>query len=118
MSAVAAWPDTGLAGLVGFIVELMGVVLLLMLPRLRLLVVIAALLALVPWFFESRVTGQPFLSQSGFWPAMLAGAATVAYTVLGLARERLGSRRRAAGLRRRAAALTRRGERRVEPEQP
>jgi hypothetical protein len=104
--------------LVAFIVELAGLAFLLVVPGLRLLVLIPALLALVPWFFANRGVLDPFIAQTAFWPAMLAGAAAVAYAVWGITRERLAARGVGGGLRRRAAVVARREGRRAAPAKP
>jgi hypothetical protein len=112
LSAAAARPDTGLAGLLAFIVELVGVVFLLVLPRLRLLAIVPALLAVVPWFFASRV-GAGFVSETAFWPALLAGAAALTYSGRELARERFGSTRFAGAAASLPGAVARRLRRRA-----
>jgi hypothetical protein len=118
LAAAAARPETGLAGLLAFIAELVGVVFLLVLPRLRLLVLVPALLALVPWFFAGRGVEQPFLMQTGFWPALLVGAAVVAYAVCEAARRRLPMPALAQRLSSRASFLARPGERQPESAKP
>jgi hypothetical protein len=94
------------------------VVFLLALPRLRLLVLVPALLALVPWFFAGRGVGQPFLMQTGFWPALLVGAAVVAYAVCEAARRRLPMPALAQRLSSRDSVLARHGERQPESAKP
>ena len=84
--------DTKLVGVLAFLVELAGVVVLLLVRRLRLLVVIPALLAAVPWFYADRGAIPHLTSVTGFWPALLAGAATVAHMVVVLATERVLAR--------------------------
>jgi hypothetical protein len=111
LSAGAARPEAKLFGLLAFLAELAGVVFLLLLPRLRLLVVIPALVALVPWFIASRNGIDPFAAQVAFWPAMLVGVASLAYAGWGLARDRLQGTRLAGVLGRRAGALRLRGRR-------
>jgi hypothetical protein len=89
MTAAGARTETKIAGLLAFIVELIGVMALLLLPRLRLLVLIPAMVAAVPWFLVSRGGAPLFPAQAAFWPAMLLGAATAVYTAWGLIRSRL-----------------------------
>jgi hypothetical protein len=88
LSAAAGRPDAGLVSLIAFVVELVGLVFVLLLPRLRLLIVVAALLALVPWFFAGRGAMAPFMAQSGFWPALLVGAASVSFAAAEAGRQR------------------------------
>jgi hypothetical protein len=93
LSAAARRPETKLVGLLAFLVELVGLVFLLVVPRFRLLVLIPAMVALVPWFLASRGLFPPFIAQAAFWPAMLAGAAAVGYAAWNAARERLSGTR-------------------------
>jgi hypothetical protein len=118
LAAAAARPEAGLAGLLAFVAEFLGVVFLLVLPRLRLLVVVPALLALVPWFFASRGVGQPFLMQTGFWPALLVGAGVMAYAVSEAARRRLPMPALAHRLPNRVSFLARPGKPRPESAKP
>jgi hypothetical protein len=114
LSAASDRPDTKLVGLLAFLVELVGLVFLLLLPRLRLLVLIPALLALVPWFLESRGSFPPFVAQAAFWPAMLVGGTAIAYAACGAAREPLAGTRFTAAAAARVAAV-RRSRRSPEP---
>jgi hypothetical protein len=107
LSAASDRPDAKLVGLLAFLVELIGLVFLLLLPRLRLLVLIPALLALVPWFLESRGSFPPFVAQTAFWPAMLVGGTAIAYAAWGAARERLAGTRFTAAAAARVAAVRR-----------
>jgi hypothetical protein len=91
LTAFARRPETKLVGLLVFLVELGGAAFVLLLPRLRLLVVIPAMVALVPWFFTGRDALDPLVAGSAFWPALLVGAAAVAYAGLGALRARHGS---------------------------
>jgi hypothetical protein len=93
LAASAHRPDTKVVGLLAFLVELVGLVFLLLLPRLRLLVLIPAMVALVPWFLDSRGSFPPFVAQAAFWPAMLVGAATVAYAAWNTARNSVSGTR-------------------------
>jgi hypothetical protein len=108
-TAASTRTETGLIALIAFVVELVGLVFLLLVPGLRWLVLIPAMVAFVPWFFASRDVSDDFLSQTAFWPAMLAGAAAVAYAARKLVSERPAVRRLAARMRDRAASLARRG---------
>jgi hypothetical protein len=115
LSAAAQRPETKIVGLLAFIIELAGVVYLLLLPRLRLLVAIPALLALVPWFFTSRGAAPPFAAGTAFWPALLLGAATVGYAVREATRERIAMPPFVDALRNRVSAAGRRAGRPAEP---
>jgi hypothetical protein len=89
LATAGARPETAVVGLLAFIIELAGVVYLLILPRLRLFVVIPAMLALVPWFLSDRVGHSVFLTVAAFWPAMLLGGATVVYAAWQLVEPRI-----------------------------
>jgi hypothetical protein len=88
LAQAARRPETKLLGLLAFVVELIGVVVMLALPRLRLLVLIPALLAVVPWFYADRAGVPDFLAIAAFWPALLLGAATLAHMAVEYASER------------------------------
>jgi hypothetical protein len=89
VAAAGARPQTKLPGLIAFLVGLIGVVFLLLLPRLRLLVLVPALVSLVPWFFVSRDHLPVFARETAFWPALLVGAACVAYALRQVTRQRI-----------------------------
>jgi hypothetical protein len=89
-SATADRPHAGVAGLIAFIAEIAGIVFLLMLPRLRLLVIVPAMLAVVPWFFVSRNALPSFAGNAAFFPAMVIGAAALVYIAAQVVRHRLG----------------------------
>jgi hypothetical protein len=110
-----ARPETGVVGLIAFIIELAGLVVLLTLPRLRLFVVIPAMLALVPFFISDRVNHAPFVAAAAFWPAMLLGGASVAYAVWQVAEPRLRNSTFASALGTRAAPLLSRRRRVQQP---
>ena len=97
LDATAERPESKLPGLVAFAVAVAGAVFLVLVPRLRLLVLVPALLALLPWFFASRDAFPAFAAGAAFWPALLAGAAALAYAVAGTVRAQLGSRRTPSG---------------------
>jgi hypothetical protein len=80
-------PQSKLLGVVAFLLEIAGVLVLLLVARLRLLVLIAALLPIVPWFLASRGVIEPFPAGAAFFPALLLGGATVAYIAARAARE-------------------------------
>jgi hypothetical protein len=92
LSATAQRPQTKLVGMIAFILGIAGVVALLVVPRLRLLVLLPAVVSLVPWFFVGRGTMASFPGGTMFWPALVVGAATTAHIAARGARER---RRRA-----------------------
>jgi hypothetical protein len=110
-AASAARPESKIFGLLAFLVEIAGVVYLLLLPRLRLLVLLPALVALVPWFIADRHGITAFAAQTAFWPALLVGAASLAYAVLSVARERTSGTRVASAVGARAGALRKRRRR-------
>jgi hypothetical protein len=87
-TATTRRPVTRAVGLVAFLVEAIGVLYLLLVPRLRLLVLVPAMLAVVPWFFAAEGGLDPLLAGAAFWPALLAGAATIAYLVTERVRRR------------------------------
>lgn len=118
LSATASRPETKLFGLLAFIIEIVGVVLLLALPRLRLLVLIPAMLAVVPWFFEDRGAVAAFLAGTAFWPALLVGAATVAHVAWGAASQRTGATRLNEAVHARAESLAQHVPRRARPDSP
>jgi hypothetical protein len=115
LSATADRPDTKLIGLLAFLVELVGAVFLLLLPRLRLLVLIPAMVALVPWFLTSRGSFPPFVAETAFWPALLVGASTVVYVAWGAVRERVPRVRLPATAATRLASLRRSRSRSPQP---
>jgi hypothetical protein len=92
VAAIAERPDTKLFGLLAFLLELAGVVVLLLVPRLRLLVVSAVLLALVPLFLAHHEVAAAFASGAALFPALLLGGATVALMAYRAARERFAGR--------------------------
>lgn len=118
LSAVAHRDKTPIPSFVAFVFELCGVVFVLLVPGLRLLVLVPALLALVPWFFADRGAVDSFPAQAAFWPAMLVGAASLAYAVRSMVRERLPGRELTSELLRRAPISPRRSSRPVEPAKP
>jgi hypothetical protein len=118
LSAASERSQTGPLGLAAFIVELVGVAFVLLVPRLRLLVVIPAMMACVGWFLADRAGGAPFVAQLAFWPAMLLGAAAVGYAVRQTLRRRLAGSSIVPGMRSRAAAFRPRRPRRGQPAKP
>ena len=81
LSAAAERPDSKLPGLIAFVIQLIGLVFLLVVPWLRPLVLVPAMLAAIPWFFAGRDVSEPLAAHAAFWPATLVGAAVVAYAV-------------------------------------
>jgi hypothetical protein len=81
LTVVAQRPEAKLFGLLAFAMQVVGAAFVLFLPRLRLLVVIPTLLALVPWFLANRQALDPFAAQAAFWPGLLVGAACLAYAL-------------------------------------
>ena len=110
--------ETKLVGLVAFLVGLAGAVFLLLLPRLRVLVVVAALVALVPWFFTARTGAESFLAVTPFWPILPLGAAVIAYALAGELRRRFGTPRVVEEAQVRLSAMSRRLGRRTQPAKP
>jgi Dolichyl-phosphate-mannose-protein mannosyltransferase len=89
IGAAGARPVTMAVGLVAFIIGLAGLVILLFLPRLRLFVIVPALLAAVQFFLSNRAHRPLFIACAPFWPALLVGGATVAYIAWHAAEPRL-----------------------------
>jgi hypothetical protein len=118
LTAQADRPETGLAGLLSFILQIVGVVFLLAVPRLRLLVLVPAVVALVPWFLADRTEVSQFLAQAAFWPGMLAGVAALGYAGWQIARRRVPVDRWFAEAREHAPLLGRRAGRSQEPASP
>jgi hypothetical protein len=107
LSAVGERPVTKLVGLLAYLAAVLGAVALLLTPRLRLLVIAPALVAILPWFFASRGAFPPLFGEIAFWPALFAGFAALARMAWDLARARWEAPRRATGLLQRAPAWTR-----------
>lgn len=118
LAAASEHHETDVFGLLAFIAELVGVVVLLTLARLRLLVLVPAMLAAVPWFYASRDALPDFLAGAAFWPALLVGGATLAHIALAGVKEWGAARRFAEPVRRRAAALAGRLPGRTQPGSP
>jgi hypothetical protein len=118
LSAAGERSETGVLGLAAFIVELVGVAFLLLVPRLRMLVLIPAMVAVVLWFLAERAGVPPFLAGTAFWPAMLAGAAALAYAVGQALGRRAAPASIAVRLRSRAASLRPRRRARAQPAKP
>jgi lipid-A-disaccharide synthase-like uncharacterized protein len=79
----------------------------LIVPRLRLFVVIPAMLACVQWFLSDRAAHPVFVAGAAFWPALLLGGATIAYAAWHLAEPRVRNSMLAAALARRTTPLAR-----------
>lgn len=105
LGSAGARPATKIVGLLAFLLELAGLAYLLILPRLRLFVLIPALLSLVPWFLSDRTDNHPFVTVAGFWPAMLLGGAALVYAGSQLAAPRVRASGLVSALRARGAAL-------------
>jgi hypothetical protein len=91
LGRVGARPKTAVVGLIAFLLELAGVVYLLILPRLRLFVVIPALLSLVVWFLSNRVNSPSLVAAAPFLPAMFLGGASIVYAAWQLVEPRVRS---------------------------
>jgi hypothetical protein len=118
LTAQADRPEARLAGLLSFSLQIVGVVFLLAVPRLRLLVLVPAVVALVPWFLADRSGVSQFPAQTAFWPGMLAGVAALAYAGWQVARRRVPVDRWFAEVREHAPLLGRRAVRAQEPARP
>jgi hypothetical protein len=115
LSAGSERPQTKLIGLIAFLAAVAGSVALLLLPRRRLLVLIPAMLALVPWFFATRGIVTPFEAEAVFFPVFAVGAAIVSYLAWEAIRQRLGRPPTPARWRGRASTLANRVGSRPEP---
>jgi hypothetical protein len=118
LSAAGERSETGLLGLVAFVFELAGVLFLLVVPRLRMLVLVPAMVAFVAWFLADRVGSVPFAAETAFWPAMLAGAAALGYALREALAKRVTLPSVVPGLGARMAALRPRRRRRAQPAKP
>ena len=83
--------ETRLAGLLGFLVGLVGMVYLLIVPRLRLLVLAPFMVAVPTLFFQSRGAGDAFANGAALWPAFVTGGGVLVYVAAKLVRERGGA---------------------------
>jgi hypothetical protein len=88
VSAIGERPQTEVFGLLAFLLEIAGVLVLILVPRLRMLVLAAALLSLVPWFLADHGLSGAFASGAAIFPALLLGGATIAHMAYKAARER------------------------------
>lgn len=70
-----------LAGLLAVVLALLGLVYLLLVPRLRMLVLIPALIALPELFFAGQDGTDPFVAGIPAWPAFLVSAGVLAYAL-------------------------------------
>lgn len=74
--------DPKLLAALGFVLSVAGFAYLLILPRLRMLALLPALLAFPELFFTGRGVWPPFLAGAAIWPAFVAGAGLVVYVAL------------------------------------
>jgi hypothetical protein len=115
LEAAAERTETTPLGVVAFIAELVGVLFLLLVPGLRLLVLVPAMLAVVPWFLAGHDVIGPFIGLTAFWPAMLVGAAAVGFAVHGALRDRVRMPAAVTSALHKPAGVMRRGGRRGAP---
>jgi hypothetical protein len=90
LSAAGRRPESKAVGLIAFLVEIVGAIFLLTLPRVRLFVLLPAAMAFVPWFFADRGALPPFVAGAPLFVALLMGGATLAYVAAGALSERFG----------------------------
>jgi hypothetical protein len=74
--------ETRLLGLLGFVASLVGVLYLLVLPRLRLVALLPVLLAAPVLFFASRGAVPPYPAGAAFWPSFFVAGGVLAYATL------------------------------------
>ena len=79
MSRAADRDESGLVGLAGWILTLLGTAYLLIVPRLRLLVLLPLALAAPTLFFVSREAADPFTAAAPVWPALVTGAGVLVF---------------------------------------
>lgn len=100
--------DAGLLGSLAVLLVVLGMLYVLILPRLRLLVLLPPLVVAPSLFIAERTDGDPLAAGAAFWPAILACAAILAYAAVGLARPHIEPRlTRIASLRHRVWPLRR-----------
>jgi hypothetical protein len=116
--AASAQQEVRLPGSAAFVVEIAGLVFLLLVPGLRLLVLIPAAVSVIPWFFLGRGVATPFQAEALFWPALLVGAAAVAYATHDTLRRRLRAPRVLETARARVSSLRHGAGRSAEPAKP
>jgi hypothetical protein len=89
VDALADGGETGVAGLLGLLFAAVGTVYLLIVPRLRMLVVILALVAAPALVLVGRDAMPAFAGAVPPWTALLAGGGLLAYVLTQLGRARL-----------------------------
>jgi hypothetical protein len=90
----------GLLNPLAFVISVLGTLFVLLLPRLRLLVLLPALVVAPTLLISGRTPFDPALAGAALWPAMLVGAGILAFAAAGLVRPLLEPRLpRIAGLR-------------------
>ncbi|MDQ3678650.1 MAG: hypothetical protein M3401_17935 [Actinomycetota bacterium] len=78
--------DSGLPGSLAFLLVVLGVIYVLVLPRLRLLMLLPPLVVAPSLFIAERADGNALAAGAALWPAMLACAGILAYAAMQLAR--------------------------------
>jgi hypothetical protein len=88
LDAAATQPDTGLVGVLGFVVLLAGGLYLLLVPRLRWLVIVPGIVCAVTFWFAYAEVEDPFAAGAPLWTALVVGGGVLAYLADGAARRR------------------------------
>jgi hypothetical protein len=88
--ASASHDEVGLAGLLAFIAEVVGMLMLLVVPRVRMLVPLVLIIATPGLFLASRAGEAPFDSGIPLWCVALAAAGVLSYVLLSSALARYG----------------------------
>ena len=86
LSAFGERGGRGFLGTIAFLLVVLGVLYLLILPRLRLLVMLPPFAIAPTLFIANRTDGDPWAAAAAVWPAMLVSAGILAYAAAGLAR--------------------------------
>lgn len=78
--------DSGALGTIAFLLVVLGVLYVLVLPRLRLLIMLPPLVIAPTLFIAERTDGDPLAAGAALWPAMLVSAGILAYAAVKLGR--------------------------------
>jgi hypothetical protein len=92
LAAFAERDGAGLVALLGFVLACVGTIYLLIVPRLRMLVIVPAVVALPALVIVGREAMPAFVGGIPFWPAVLAGGGLMAYVLTQAAGSRIAVR--------------------------
>jgi hypothetical protein len=104
LQSLAVRNETKLAGLLAFLLMVIGLAYLLILPRLRMLFIVPLLVGAPSLFLASRHVTLPFEAGMTVWPALLVGSGVLVYAISRPIESQARARLSGFRLRRRAAS--------------